>query len=471
MHKSQPTRTEKDFLGEIKVPSNSYYGSHTARAQENFNISGITSPPVFRKALGIIKLAAVKSNASLGLIEAKREKAIAQACQEFIGGKFNEEFLVDIFQAGAGTNYNMNANEIIANRANELLGGKKGEYKNVHPNNHVNMSQSSNDITPASIRIAILLALPALINEVQALEKTFGSKQRKYANVLKVGRTHLQDAVPITVGQELDSYRQALEKSRLFIEERSKDLKILGIGGTAVGTGITADPDYKKLILANLYKLTKIRFEKSKNATEMANNMNSFANFSATLRSLAINLLNISEDLKIMNMGPKTGINEVTLPSVQPGSSIMPGKVNPSILECVDMIAIQVLGNDTTIEFSAQKSHFELNVMGPVIMYNILQSIEILTNGVKLLREKCIQNLEYNTKIIKHLFENSLSAATALVPYLGYELTAEIVKTALKTNTPVREILIAKKLYTPQEIEKILSVKAITNPIKIRKTR
>lgn len=471
MSNTKPTRTEKDFIGEIKIPKNSYYGSHTARAKENFNISGIISPQIFKKALGTIKLAAVQANSSLGLIEKRRERAITQACKEFIDGKFDQEFIVDIFQAGAGTNYNMNANEIIANRANELLGGKKGKYKHVHPNNHVNMSQSSNDITPASIRIAILLALPALMKEIQALEKTFGVKQRKYANILKVGRTHLQDAVPITVGQELDSYRQSLKKSRLFIKEQAEDLKILGIGGTAVGTGITSDPDYKKLILTNLYKLTKIRFKKSKNATEIANNMNSFTNFSATLRSLAINLLNISEDLKIMNTGPKAGLSEVTLPPVQPGSSIMPGKVNPSILECVDMIAVQVLGNDTTIEFSAQKSHFELNVMGPIIMYNILQSIEILTNGVKLLREKCVQDLTYNTKTIKKLFENSLSAATALVPYLGYEITAEIVKTALKTNTPVKEILISKKLYTPQEIEKILSVKAITNPIKIRKTR
>ena len=224
-------------------------------------------------------------------------------------------------------------------------------------------------------------------------------------------------------------------------------------------------------MLQNLYKLTKIRFQKSKNATEIANNMNSFANFSATLRSLSINLLNISEDLKIMNMGPKAGLNEVTLPSVQPGSSIMPGKVNPSILECIDMIAVQVLGNDTTIEFAAQKSHFELNVMGPVIMYNILQSIEILTNGLRLLREKCIQNLEYNKTIIKSLFENSLSAATALVPYLGYELTADIVKSALKKNIPVKTELISRKLYTASEIEKILSVEAITNPIRIRKAR
>ncbi|MFA6917351.1 MAG: aspartate ammonia-lyase [Candidatus Gracilibacteria bacterium] len=471
MSNPKSTRTEKDFLGEIKVPESAYFGSHTARAMENFQISGITAPNAFRKALGIIKLAAANTNASMGLLKTKEEKAIEQACREFIDGKFDKEFIIDIFQAGAGTSYNMNANEIIANRANELLKGKKGEYKPVHPNNHVNMSQSSNDVNPAATRLAILLMLPGLIQELIALEEEIGKKQEKYSQTLKVGRTHLQDAVPITVGQELDSYRQALEKSRIFITQRADDLKILGIGGTAVGTGITADPSYKKIMLENLYKLTKITFVKTKNATETTNNMNSFMNFSAALRSLAVNLLNISEDIKIMSMGPKTGINEVLLPAVQPGSSIMPGKVNPSVLECVDMIAVQVLGNDKTIELSAQKSHFELNVMCPIIMYNILQSVEILTNGLRLLREKCIKGLEYNKKIIKTLFENSLAVATALVPHLGYELTAEIVKSALKKDINIKEELITRKIYTPKEIEKILSVEAITNPIKQSKIR
>jgi len=471
MATTNKTRTEKDFLGNILVPSSCYYGSHTARAKANFNISGLTASKAFRKALCLIKLAAAKTNAQLHLLDNKSAKAIAQACEEFMNGKFDHEFTIDVFQAGAGTSYNMNINEILANRANELLGGRKGEYKPVHPNNHVNMSQSSNDVTPTATRIAILLVLPALLKELKELENVIGKKQKKYSKTLKVGRTHLQDAVPITVGQELDSYRQALEKSRLFIQERSKDLQILGIGGTAVGTGITADPDYKKVMIENLKKLTGVKFIRTKNSTETANNMNSFVNFSATLRSLAINLLNISEDLKIMNMGPKAGLSEITLPSAQPGSSIMPGKVNPSILECVDMIAVQVMGNDKTIELSAQKSHFELNVMCPIIMHNILQSLEILTNGLHLLRTKCIAELEFNTKVIKHLFDNSLAIATALVPYLGYELTADIVKSALKNNIHVKEELASRKLYTPQEIEKIFSIEAITNPIKIKKSR
>jgi aspartate ammonia-lyase len=471
MATNKKTRTEKDFLGDILVPSDSYYGSHTARAKANFNISGITAPNAFRKALCLIKLAAAKTNAQLKLLDGKAEKAIVMACEEFMDGKFDKEFTVDVFQAGAGTSYNMNINEILANRANELLGGRKGEYKPVHPNNHVNMSQSSNDVTPTATRLAILLILPALIKELKELENVIGKKQKQYSKVLKVGRTHLQDAVPITVGQELDSYRQALEKSRLFIEERSKDLKILGIGGTAVGTGITADPDYKKVMINNLKKLTGINFVKTKNATETANNMNSFVNFSATLRSLSINLLNISEDLKIMNMGPKAGLNEINLPPAQPGSSIMPGKVNPSVLECVDMIAVQVMGNDKVIELSAQKSHFELNVMCPIIMHNILQSLEILTNGLSLLRTKCLAELEYDTKTIKNLFENSLVIATALVPYIGYELTADIVKSALKKNIRVKEELASRKIFTSQEIEKIFSLEAITNPVKIKKSR
>ena len=464
-------RTEKDFLGEVKIPFDVYYGSHTARAKSNFKISGLKSPDIFRKALGIIKLAAAQTNVELGLIKKKEGSAIQQACKEFIEGKFNDHFKLDIFQAGAGTGYNMSANEIIANRANEILGAKKGEYKYVHPNNHVNMAQSSNDVIPTATRLSALMTIPFLIKELKELEKEIGLKQKKYAKTLKVARTHLQDAVPITIGQELDSYRQALQKSREFIEERSKDLKILAIGGTAVGTGITADPDFKPLMLKNLSKILKIKFEKAKNATEIANNMNSFLNISSALKSLAINLLNISGDLKIMNSGPMAGLNEVTLPAVQPGSSIMPGKVNPSILESIDMISAQVIGNDKTIEISAQKSQFELNVMCPIIMFNLLLSITILTNGIRTFRELCVKNLKYNEENIKKTFENSLVIGTALVPHLGYELTAEIIKSAIKKKTNIKEEILNRKLFDKKDLEKIFSVDAITHPVRLRKNR
>lgn len=469
MEEPNKTRSEKDFLGSVKIPSATYYGVYTFRAKNNFQISGIQAPQAFRKALGIVKLAALETNFSLELIGKKEKAAMRQAIKEFLKGKFNSDFCLDIFQAGAGTGYNMNINEIIANRANELLGKEKGKYKPIHPNNHVNMAQSSNDVMPTAIRLAVLFELPELLKEIHELEKTIGKKQKKYANLIKVGRTHLQDAVPISFGQELDSYRQAISKSRRMIEQQAEDLKILGIGGTAVGTGINADPKYKPAMIENLIQLTGIHFEKSKNATEIANNMNSFMNFSAGLRSLATNLINFMLDLKIMNTGPLAGLAEILLPKVQPGSSIMPGKINPSVLENVEMVCFQVLGNDKTIELAAQRSNFELNVHAPVIMYNLLQSIQILTNSIRTLQLLCIKNMEVNEKRVKELFKKSLSPVTALVPYIGYEKTAEIVKATLKKGITIKQELRQRKLLTEKEMEKIFSIKAITNPQPIKR--
>lgn len=435
MNNSARKRTEQDMLGKVSVPLDAYYGSATARALRNFQISGIHISSNFMKALGIVKLAAAISNASLKLLSKNQKKAITKACQEFIANKYENEFILDIFQAGAGTSYNMNANEIIANRANELLGGKKGEYKFIHPNNHVNMAQSSNDVIPTAAKITILQMLPAFLKEIKELEKELENKAKQHKNTLKVARTHLQDAVPITFGQEFDAYKEALKKSREFITKQSEDLKILGIGGTAVGTGINAHPRYKTTMIKNLAKLTGIKYKSAKNLTETANNMNSFLNFSAALRSLSINLLNFCGDLKIMNMYSKAGLGEITLPAVQPGSSIMPGKVNPSIPESIEMICMQVLGNDKTIEIAAQKSQFELNVFCPIITYNILQSLEILTTGIKTLRTLCIKGLTINRERTKLLFENSLCAITALTPYIGYDKAAEIFKTATRRKT------------------------------------
>jgi len=469
MGQTDKTRIEKDFLGSVNVPFDAYYGAYTFRANNNFQISGIKAPQVFRKALGIVKLAAIETNLSLNLIGKKEGTAIKQAIEEFIKGKFESDFCLDIFQAGAGTGYNMNINEIIANRANQILGKEKGKYNPVHPNNHVNMAQSSNDVMPTATRIAVLLALPEFLKEINELEKAIDEKSKKYAKLIKVGRTHLQDAVPISFGQEFDSYKQAISKSRKMIEEQSKDLQILGIGGTALGTGINADPKYKPAMLKNLTKLTGIHFNKSENDTEMANNMNSFLNFSAGIRSLATNLINFMLDLKIMNTGPKAGFAEIVIPKVQPGSSIMPGKVNPSVLENVEMVCFQVLGNDKTIELAAQRSNFELNVHAPVIMYNLLQSMQILTNSIRTLRLLCIKNLEVNEKRVKELFENSLSTVTALAPYIGYEQTADIVKEALKKGITIKQELRTRKLFTEKEMNKILSIDAITKPQPIKK--
>ncbi len=363
------------------------YGSTTTLAHQNFQISDITAPQIFQKALGLVKLASFQANSSLGLIEKSHQKAISQAINEFISGNFNADFTLDIFQAGAGTSYNMNANEVIAHRANELLG------KNlIHPNDHINMAQSTNDVIPTALRASILLLIPNLLAEIKALEQAISKIAKKHAKLTKVGRTHLQDAVPITLGQEFDAYKEAILKSRKFIEQTAKSLQILGLGGTAVGTGITAHPKYSALAIKNLSKITKIKFSPAKNFTEIANNMNVFMNFSASLRSLATNLLNFTNDLKLMNSGPKAGFGEITFPTVQPGSSIMPGKVNPSIPECVEMICLQILGNDRTIELACQKSNFELNIYGPIIMYNLIQSVEILYRGLKMLRTKAINN-------------------------------------------------------------------------------
>lgn len=462
------TRTETDSMGSVEVPKNAYHGAFTVRAQNNFQISGIHSPIAFKNALARVKWAAAKTNCKLGGIDKKHEQAISQACEEFINGKFDTEFTLDVFQAGAGTSYNMNANEIIANRANEILGGTKGKYEHIHPNNHVNQAQSTNDVIPTATRIATLSLLPGLLGELKKLAKEFEKKAKEEKNTLKVGRTHLMDAVPITLGQEFDAYKEALEKSGKMVERQSKDLSELGIGGTALGTGLNSDPGYKKLMVENLSKLTGLKLTSGKNLTEMANNMNAFMNFSGALRSLATNLLNISNDLKLMNMGPKAGISEITLPEVQPGSSIMPGKVNPSIPECLEMICFQVLGNDRTIELAAQRSQFDLNVMCPVIMYNLLQSMEIITNGMRMLRTFSIEGIQVNRKHIKQIFEGSVCTATALAPHIGYNATADVVKTALKKGITIKEEVRSRKLMPDKELEKILSVEATTKPQKTR---
>lgn len=451
------TRSERDSMGQIAVPAETYYGSQTARAKNNFRISDMLAPKIFQKALGLVKLAAAQTNGELKLLNPKQLKAILQACHEFTNGKFDNDFTLDVFQAGAGTSYNMNANEIVANRANELFGGKKGEYKFVHPNDHVNMAQSTNDVIPTVMRLAILFLLPNLIESIKTIENKLEKISKKHSKTLKAGRTHLQDAVPITLGQEFDAYKEAIKKSRIQIEQQSQDLKILGIGGTAVGTGITAHPKYKELMIKNLSKLTGIKFVSAKNLTEITNNMNSFLNFSGALRSLAINLLNLCANLKIMNMGPKAGISEISLPEVQAGSSIMPGKVNPGVAECLEMVCIQVLGNDETIKLSCERSQFELNVFGPIIMKNLLQSMEILTSGLETFYQLCLKNIKINTTQIKKLFENSLCTATALSPVLGYQKTAEIVKAALKKGVTIRQEVLSRKLLTGKKLDEILS--------------
>jgi len=435
-------------------------GEFTEKALSNFQISGIKAPRIFTKALGRVKLAAAQANNTLGLLSDEEYKAIETAALEFIEGKYDDFFTIDIFQAGAGTSYNMNSNEIIAERANEI------NNLNIHPNNHINIAQSTNDVIPTATKIAILDQLPKLYEAITSIEKTLKELAEKHKNSLKIGRTHLQDAVPITFGQEFDAYLKAIEKSHKSIKTSAEEIYELGIGGTAVGTGINTDPQYKDLIVKNLSNITGLNLKSGENLTEMANNFSGFQNLSSSLKSLCTNLLNISFDLKIMNTGPKAGLREVTLPEVQPGSSIMPGKVNPSIPECLDMILFQVCGNHTTIELAAQRSNFELNVFCPIIMYNLLQSIEILANGINMFNEKALQNLQVNTEIAAEELEKSLAHATALSPYIGYKETAEVVKDALKNNTTIKAEVLAKKLLSEDELKEILSVERTTGPSK-----
>ncbi len=457
-------RKEKDVIGWVNVPLDAYYGSFTVRAHENFRISGIQAPSRFKNALGIIKMAAAMTNKELGELEPKIADAIIKAADEFIEGKFDDQFTLDVFQAGAGTPFNMNANEIIANRANELLGGKKGEYKPVTPNNHVNWGQSSNDVIPTAIRIAALYRVNALLPEVEKLGKALMKKAKEFNGIIKVGRTHIQDAVPIRLGQEFEAYGSAVLRSHRFISESFNHLKELGIGATALGTGITTHPKYRPLMVKNLSKLTGIKFTATKYPMELTHGMNAFAVASNSLKILANDLVRIANDFKLLVSGPIGGIAEIIIPEVEPGSSIMPGKINPSIPECINMIGFQVVGNDTAINYGVQASQLELNVMTPMIMHNLMGSMKLLTNGCEMFRTFCVEGIKADTKRCHKLLDESLCLATGLSPYLGYKVTAELVKDALQKGKTLKQEVTDHTFMSPKELEDILSPSKLTAP-------
>lgn len=462
--KKNQTRTERDALGPIRVPKDAYYGSFTVRAKQNFQISGIQADPTFRKALSHIKIAAAQTNAQLGELQKKHATAIIKAAKEFIAGKFDGQYTLDVFQAGAGTPFNMNINEILANRANELLGGKKGDYKPITPNNHVNWGQSSNDTIPTAIRLAALMKIQKLLPEVKQLSQSFFKKGRQFKEILKVGRTHFQDAVPITLGQEFDAYGAAIQRSHDIIKEAFDHLKEIAIGGTALGTGITTHPKFRPLMVKNLSKLSGFGLKATKYPMELSANMNAFSLASGSMRYLANDYIRISKDLRVLASGPAGGINEIELPEVEPGSSIMPGKVNPSIPECTTMIALQVMGNDHAINTSVQHSELELNVMTPLILLNLLWSIEIITNGTTMFRTLCIDGIKANKEHCTELLDKSLSMATGLSPYLGYKVTAQLVNEALKKKQTLKKTLQSKQFMSDTELNKVLSPKKLTMP-------
>ena len=457
-------RIEKDTIGEIRVPLNAYYSAQTQRAVENFPISGLRLQPAFIHAQAIIKKAAALSNISAGKLPSHIGNAIIQAADEVIAGKFSDQFMVDVFQAGAGTSQNMNINEVLANRANEILGGQRGDYALVHPNNHVNMAQSTNDTFHTAIHIsAVLEAHHKLLPTLNYLEKSLSDKAREFDDVLKSGRTHLQDAVPIRLGQEFSAYARMIE---LDIERMSRvceSLKELCIGGTAVGTGLNTDADYRNRVILLINHETEQSFRKAENPFEAMQSLNAVVEFSSALRILSISLIKIADDLRLLSSGPTAGLAEIQLPAVQPGSSIMPGKVNPVMAEMINMVCFQVLGCDSTIVHAARSGQLELNVMMPVIAYNLLFAIEILNNSITTFTSRCIAGIQANRTICQNYAEKNPILATALSPFLGYEKAAQLVKQALKENVSIRELVLKENLMTEKELSNILNIRNMTD--------
>ena len=457
------TRKEVDPLGERLIPKDAYFGIQTLRATENFPVSGIKAPLPFIRAYVLIKKAAATANMQAGCLDDKKAKAIIAACDEVLAGKLLDQFVVDVFQAGAGTSFNMNVNEVLANRALEILGNQKGDYKTVSPNDNVNMGQSTNDTFPTALHISVLIALQPLLTTLDELAQAFEELGKKYAHVLKSGRTHLQDAVPLTIGQEFTAYGSAIANGCNELRRRQETLYSVALGGTAVGTGANAHPKYKQIAIADLAKLTGFPLKSATNNFEALQSHRPAQTVSSGLKELALELIRIANDLRLLASGPTTGFNEIVLPPVQPGSSIMPGKVNPVMAECLDMVAYQVVGNDFATSLAVQAGQMELNVMTPTIMYNMLFSIQILSNFIPVFTSKCVKGITINEKQCNQYLDHNPSLATLLAPYIGYMEAAKIAKQAQAENRSVKEIALEKVLLKPEEIEKIFSRKNLLN--------
>jgi fumarate hydratase class II len=437
------TRIEKDSLGEVHVPAGALYGAQTQRAIQNFQISGLRPRPAFIWSMATIKRAAAEVHRDLGLLDAERAEAIIQAAQEVIDGKWNQEFMVDPIQAGAGTSHNMNTNEVIANRATQILGGKLGEYR-VHPNDHVNMAQSTNDTIPTAIRLGALWRLDELLNTLGELVRALQSKAVEFDDIVKSGRTHLQDAVPVRLGQEFGAYARAVERDCERIREAAEGLRRLGIGGTAVGSGLNAHPEYHSRMVKKLSELTGLVLYESDNLFESMQSMADAAHFSAALRTLALTLIRIANDLRLLASGPSTGLDEIRLPAVQPGSSIMPGKVNPVLAEMLDMAMFYVVGLDTTVAMAAQAGQLELNVMMPIIAHSIFEQMQVIIGSVRSFTEYAVKGLTANREKAEGWLAKNAIVVTALNPVIGYAQGAALVKEALKRDMAIRDVAIEK---------------------------
>jgi aspartate ammonia-lyase len=456
------TRMEKDPLGELAVPSTALYGVQTLRAVQNFPISGLKPLPAFVDAVVRIKRAAAITHRETGRLEGRLADAIVAAADEVLAGEHREHFVVDPYQAGAGTSHNMNVNEVLANRANEILGARRGEYKPVHPNDHVNMAQSTNDVIPTAIRLAAVTELPKLLAAFDDLISAFEQKSREFDGVMKSGRTHLQDAMPIRLGQEFKAYGGSLQRSLDRVREAAEYLRDLGIGGSAVGTGVNVEPEYPAIMVRELARSAGVEVREGSDRIQLMQSMGDAASFSSQLRVLALDLSKIASDLRILASGPRTGLDEIKLPAVQPGSSIMPGKINPSIPEMVNQVCFQVVGNDACVSVAAEHGQLELNVMMPVIAHNILMSMRILTNTATTFAERCVKGIEANEEQCAYWVERSAALATALAPQIGYARAAEIGKQSVKENVLIRDLVKREHVLPDEEIDEVLDLRKMT---------
>ncbi len=465
-YQSGRKRSEHDLLGEREVPFESYYGVQTLRALENFNISGVPLHffPVIVEALAAVKMAAAKANYDLGLLSKPVSDAIIQACTDIINGKFHAHFVVDMIQGGAGTSTNMNANEVIANRALEILGYEKGEYKYCHPNNHVNLSQSTNDAYPTAVKIALINSNKKLIELLRSLIESLRAKGVEFEKVVKMGRTQLQDAVPMTLGQGFEAYAVTLEEEIERLEQNAGLFLEVNMGATAIGTGINADAGYSERCVHHLREVTGLDIVLAKNLIEATQDTGAFVMYSSAVKRLAVKLSKISNDLRLLSSGPRAGLNEINLPAMQPGSSIMPGKVNPVIPEVVNQIAFKVIGNDLTVTLGAEAGQLELNVMEPVMVQSLFESIVMLKSGMNTLKYKCIDGITANEKVCRDMVRNSIGLVTALNPVLGYETSTLLAKEALETNRGVYELVLEKNLLSREELDKILAPENMVGP-------
>lgn len=457
-------RTEKDSIGTKEIPGDAYYGINALRAVENFPISGLKTHPKFVDAFLHIKKAAAIANKALGLIKGEQADAIVKACDEILAGKLRDQFVVDVFQMGAGTSLHMNVNEVLANRAIEILGGQKGDYAKLNPNDHVNFGQSTNDVFPTAIRVAGRVYLEELLPVLDLLAKTLLAKGKEFDDVIKSARTHLQDAVPIRLGQEFTAYGIAIEKCTSRVREAAKELEELGIGGSAAGTGLNTDPAYAKKVVEQISAQTGLPFRPARDMRESMQSQRPVAEASSALKNLAVELSRICNDFRLLCSGPTTGFAEIVLPAVQAGSSIMPGKVNPSMAEMLNMVCFQVIGNDLTITQAVQAGQLELNVMMPVMAFDLLFSIDLLKNGVKAFIERGVKGITANVEKCRSYAEMSMSLVTVLNPIIGYAKAAEIVKDAMKSGKTIVETIKEKKVLSDEKLKEVLDLRKLTEP-------